>query len=145
MGLARDMTYRDRPVSCPRCGVELAREGTFETWTCAKCRGALMGVGELVRGLVAVAPELVPEGSIHGVTTIGRRTIAPALVCPQCSGSMEPVFLGGVDLDRCYTDELVWFDLGEHDLVLDIARSQRGQRELSWVARLATTLFGDYR
>jgi Zn-finger nucleic acid-binding protein len=113
--------YRDRPVTCARCGVELVREGTREIWTCKRCSGSLVGVGELVTELLAVAPHLLPEGGVQTISTIGRRSTQPLIRCPACRSEMEPVFLGGVELERCYHDELLWFEQGETQAVLDRA------------------------
>jgi len=137
------MAYRDRPVHCPRCGVGLARDEAREMWLCRACRGALVGTGELVRELVRVAPDLVPEGGFAGISTIGRRSDAPALACPVCGDDMNPVFLGGVEIDRCYHDEFAWFDRGELDRVLDRARDQHVKREDSWLRKLVAQWFGD--
>jgi Zn-finger nucleic acid-binding protein len=53
---------------------------------------------------------------------------------------MEPVFLGGAELDRCYTDELIWLDEHEHERVLASARAQRRGADASWVLRLLAWL-----
>ena len=137
------VTYRDRPVTCPRCGLELSRREVGEVWTCGKCQGVLTGVGELVQELVATAPELVPPGGVGGITTIGRRSTSRSLVCPGCAGDMEPVFLGGVELDRCYQDELMWLDAGEQARVVAVARGQHAEREDNWLRRMMARWFGD--
>jgi Zn-finger nucleic acid-binding protein len=54
---------------------------------------------------------------------------------------MEPVFLGGVDVDRCYHDELMWFDRGELALVVDVAHDQHRERARSWLVRLLAFWF----
>ena len=41
------MIYRDHSLACPRCNLDLARGTASEAWTCGRCRGALLGVGEL--------------------------------------------------------------------------------------------------
>jgi Zn-finger nucleic acid-binding protein len=114
--------------------VELARPDERERWSCSKCRGVLFGLGEVVARLVAIAPDLVPEGGIGDVSTIGRRSVDHVL-CAVCGAEMEPVFLGGVDVDRCYRDQMLWFDFGELELVMEQAREQRDDRA-SWLARL---------
>jgi Zn-finger nucleic acid-binding protein len=53
---------------------------------------------------------------------------------------MEPVFLGGVELDRCYHDEQLWFDRGEIGRVVDRAREQAPA--LGVFATLLRRLFG---
>jgi len=135
------MSYRDRAIQCPRCGLELMRSDARDRWRCTKCKGAMFAVEEVVRELVATAPELVPQGGVSGLTTLGRRTIAPLLDCSVCGGPMEPVFLGGVDVDRCYHDELIWFDRGELALVVDVAHDQERRREQSWLMRLLAFWF----
>ena len=32
------------------------------------------------------------------------------LPCPACDKPMSPVSLRGVEIDRCYHDQLLWFD-----------------------------------
>src|SRR5262245_51564929 len=118
------MTYRDRAIQCPRCGIELTRSDARDRWRWGKCKGALFAVGEVMPELLLTAPELMPKAGASGLTTLGRRTVAPLLDCSVCGGPMEPVFLGGVDVDRCYHDELIWFDRGELALVVDVARDQ---------------------
>ena len=134
------MAYRDRPVTCPRCKLDLQRHEVTDRWRCAKCAGIVVGVSDVVRELLVIAPDLLPAGGVTGLTTRARRS-ATTLSCPACSAPMEPVFLGGVDVDRCYHDELIWFDDVELDRVLDIARAQRDQRHQSWLGKLAAALF----
>ena len=130
------MTYRDRAIMCPRCRLELVRDDARDRWRCSACGGAVLGVGEVVRQLVETAPDLVPDGGIGDLPTLGRRSLAPLVPCAACGADMEPVFLGGVDVDRCYHDQLLWFDRGELELVLDVAREQKGERERSWLVKL---------
>lgn len=49
---------------------------------------------------------------------------------------MAPVFLGGEHVDRCVFDQLLWFDAGEQEAVLDTADAQRRARSRSWLVRL---------
>ena len=95
-----------------------------------------MAIGEVVRELVAIAPDLVPRDGIGGLPTLGRRTAERLLPCGVCGAEMEPVFLGGVPLDRCYHDELLWFDRGEIERVLAVAAEQRAERTSSWLIKL---------
>jgi Zn-finger nucleic acid-binding protein len=139
--MVADMAYRDRAITCPRCKVELQRHEVSDRWRCAKCAGIAAGVSDVVRELLVIAPDLLPAGGVAGLTTLGRRS-ATTLTCPVCGAPMDPVFLGGVDVDRCYHDELIWFDDVELDRVLDIARAQREARHQSWLGRLAAALFG---
>jgi Zn-finger nucleic acid-binding protein len=136
------MTYRDRPVQCPRCGTELVRSDTRETWRCERCRGLLAGVSDVAKRLVEVAPDLAPEGNVRALPTLGRHATAPLVKCPACAAPMEPVFLGGLDVDRCYHDELIWFDMGELDHILGIAKSQRDDRHPPWLVRIVKALVG---
>ena len=136
------MTYRDRPLQCPRCGNELVRSDARDAWRCERCRGRLLGVAEVVRKLVEVAPDLAPEGNVRALPTLGRHTTGPLVPCPACGASMEPVFLGGLDVDRCYHDELVWFDTGELDRIVGIAGDQRDARHPPWLVRIVRALIG---
>jgi Zn-finger nucleic acid-binding protein len=70
-----------------------------------------------------------------------RRSVA-RVNCPACGDELEPVFLGGVDVDRCAHDELVWFDRGELGLVLEIARDQEQGHEQSWLRQVLDLWFG---
>jgi Zn-finger nucleic acid-binding protein len=135
------MSFRDRAIQCPRCAIELIRADERDRWRCTKCKGALFAVGEVVHELVVTAPDLVGSGGVAGLTTFGRRTIAPLVDCSVCGAPMEPVFLGGVDVDRCYHDELIWFDRGELALVVDVAADQHRVREQSWLVRLLAFWF----
>ncbi len=98
-----------------------------------------MSISEVAEKLIEVAPDLLPSGAgVNGLTTLGRRTYGPPLQCGVCSAPMEPVFLGGVDIDRCFHDELLWFDHDKLTRVLDIAREQHLERKLhrGWLSRL---------
>lgn len=127
------MTYRDRPIDCPRCRTPLERLERGERWICRTCRGLLAGVTEVIDELLAVAPHLAPAGGIGDLSTI-RRRVDPAkeIPCAVCGDPMEPIFLGGRELDRCRHDQLIWFDDAELDEVLEVAR---GQPRRSWLAR----------
>ncbi|MBA2542401.1 MAG: zf-TFIIB domain-containing protein [Deltaproteobacteria bacterium] len=122
--------YRDRPLACPRCQRELRRDDSRDVWSCQRCAGFLVGIGELITELLVVAPSLLPDSAVRTISTLGRRTSAPLLSCPTCGAAMEPVFLGGVDLDRCYHDEQLWFDRGEPDRVFAQACKQEDDPEL---------------
>lgn len=131
------MTYRDRPLACPRCRLELHREGTRDVWRCARCVGALIGVEEVIRELVEIAPDLAPATrQAVDLVTRERRPSESPLVCSACGNAMTPVFLGGEDVDRCVFDQLMWFDAGEHQAVLLTADAQRRARSRGWLDRL---------
>jgi Zn-finger nucleic acid-binding protein len=128
--------YRDRPLQCPRCNADLQRDGSKEIWGCPKCGGTLMGIGELITALLEIAPSLLPEGNVRSITTLGRH--GPPLRCPTCAGQMEPVFLGGVDVERCYHDEQLWLDRGEPKRVFDRAAAQQQEHtaDEGWLDKL---------
>jgi Zn-finger nucleic acid-binding protein len=129
------MTYRDHRMTCPRCGVELHRRTHRETWSCRTCRGAAVEDASLVRRIYHLAPELVPD--IATTTRPGH-----ALLCPACRKPMSPVALRGVAIDRCYQDQLLWFDATELDRVLDaVLEDQDAQR--GWLERLRDLLFAN--
>jgi hypothetical protein len=131
--------YRDRPPECPRCAIPLERpDDTRESWNCASCLGTLVATQELVRAIVEIEPGLVPEDGVKGLRTLGRKTREAALPCGVCRKPMEPVFLGGAALDRCYLDEVLWLDQSEHDQVLVSARVQGRTPPVreSWLRRL---------
>ncbi len=133
--------YRDRPLDCPRCGLELIRSEARDCWGCKRCGGMLLGVGELIDELLVIAPDLLPKAGVRSITTLGRRTAAPLLTCAACGAPMEPVFLGAVEVDRCYHDDQLWFDAGEHQLVVERAGEQHAERAPgSWLDRLRAKL-----
>jgi Zn-finger nucleic acid-binding protein len=127
-------------VECPRCRIELRRPDGRDAWSCSRCAGIFVSVGDLVDQLVNVAPDLVAHSEGRSLTTLGRRTVAPPLACPQCAAPMDPVFVGGVEADRCYHDEHVWFDASELEIVVDRAREQHAMRHPSLMARLRAAL-----
>jgi hypothetical protein len=94
------MTYRDQARACPRCQLAVEQLGDRAKWRCKACVGALVGLDELAGELDV--DKLVP-----------RTASEDALACPLCGMSMQPVEIGGVPLDRCEADRVVWFDAGE--------------------------------
>jgi len=88
-----------------------------------------------------IAPELMPEGGTSGVSTIARRTRDAPVPCGACGQPMDAVFLGGVAVDRCYSDEMFWFDATELERVLSSAAGQRDERSASWTKKLVRWLF----
>jgi Zn-finger nucleic acid-binding protein len=123
------MPYRDRPPTCPRCAISLARDGERERWNCSRCAGRLVVVAELVDELLAVDPGLKPEGAFNDVGTISRRG-GESLPCAMCGADMEAVFLGGAELERCRQDGVIWFDADELEAVLYRARQLRDDRQV---------------
>jgi Zn-finger nucleic acid-binding protein len=144
VGFALDVSaYRDRPLECPRCRIELDRNETREVWKCKRCTGSLVGTAELIAALVKIAPELVAkEAHLSGVAMVPRRSV-DIVPCSICGGDLDPAFLGGVDIDHCTVDHVVWFDRGELGLVLDSARRQHAGHAQPWFARLVSSLFGN--
>jgi Zn-finger nucleic acid-binding protein len=141
VGREGDVTYRDRLLTCPRCGKPLDRKTRRERWPCHACHGVAVEIGELIRLLARVVPELVP----HGTTRLDTPTRAPheaALICAACGQPMTPVELHGVKLDRCYKDQLVWFDATELDKVIDIAIADQEARK-GWTQKLRDLLFAN--
>jgi len=134
--------YRDRPLDCPRCRIGLSRRDGREVWSCSRCNGMFVAVGDLVDELLVIAPDLMPRSSGRTLKTLARRTALPLLPCPRCAAPMEPVFVGGIDADRCYHDDHVWFDASEHAVVLDRAREQYAARNPTLFARLWNALLG---
>ncbi len=90
------MSYREVDLPCPECGVSLEQVGDRDKWRCPSCKGALVGVTEL---------ELV-ETLVESTTTRPRQ-------CPHCRVDMFTFDLVGLTLDRCITDNVLWFDPGE--------------------------------
>ena len=126
--------YRDRPVQCPRCKRDLIRAEAKDVWKCDPCGGLLVGTGELIDLLARAAPALVPDGGAKQISTLGRRTTQPTLDCAICAAPMEPVFLGGVEVDRCRHDEMFWLDRSELMIVID--RALELAQDRGWFAWL---------
>lgn len=128
------MPFRDRPPACPRCQAELEQIEGAERLRCPGCAGVLFGAGELVAALLAIDPEL-RDGRIRDIRTIGRRA-AERLSCAICGDAMEPVFLGGEEVDRCRADGVLWLDAGELEAILASTAEQRDDREAGLLRRL---------
>jgi Zn-finger nucleic acid-binding protein len=128
------MTYRDRPLSCPDCRVELARSEIGERWQCPRCRGVCMGVGEIAARVLAAAPQLRPAGRVDGVSTPSRRPESGRRVrdCPRCGTAMRCVYLGGAPIERCDEDALLWLDPGELDAIATQAQAQAREGRGVW-------------
>ena len=129
------MTYRELRLGCPRCGEQLHRRTHRETWQCGTCRGVAVDDAGLLRRIYHLAPELALE--IETPERSGER-----LRCPACGKEMAAVSLRGVAIDRCYHDQLLWFDATELDRVFDaVIEDHDAQR--SWLERLRDLLFAN--
>lgn len=137
------MTYRDRLLTCPRCGNTLERRTRRESWPCRSCGGAAVEIVELIRLLRRFAPDVLPAGGRHGIETDPRASSAETpLACAACGQPMKPVWLHGVALSRCYKDEIVWFDASELDRVIDVAIADHEARK-GWGQKLRDLLFAN--
>lgn len=98
------MTYRERPLSCPRCSVELVGYPSREKWRCRSCAGVLAGPEELPVELAV----------LDDVRDRKRRATA-SIGCPACGTTMQQmrVLKLDIDIERCTRDGYVWFDAGE--------------------------------
>lgn len=135
------MSYRTRPIDCPRCRIALARSDARDLWRCEGCAGELLPEGEMIAELLRVAPDLLPEGTPR-LPTRSRAQVGAALPCAVCRAPMQPVYLGGIDVDRCHADELFWFDASELARVLARASAQHEARQVGWLERVVRGLFG---
>lgn len=136
------MLYRDRMLTCPRCEATLQRRAATESWLCRGCGGVAVEISELIRILARFAPDLVPHGGVRGLETRALAATAPALRCAACNQPMTPVELHGVRLERCYQDQLVWFDETQLDVVIDAAIADHEARK-GWGRRLRDLLFAN--
>ena len=132
------MTYRDRLLTCPRCGKPLQRRTRRERWPCHACKGVAVETSEVVRLLARV----VPDFTGHTLDTEDRAPHETPLICAACGQPMRPVALQGVALDRCDKDQLVWFDATELDRVIDGAIADHEARK-GWAKRLRDLLFAN--
>jgi Zn-finger nucleic acid-binding protein len=132
------VAYRDRPPTCPRCGVELLRRQRRDIWRCPRCAGTQLAAAEVERRLRLLAPHISDE-VIREVMT-ARRSRGEPIACPACGRPMQPIALGGVHVARCDTDDQIWFDAAELDRVIERAGA-RHQSQRSWLARLFSHLF----
>ena len=133
------MTYRDQLLSCPRCAKPLHRRLQRESWPCPACEGIAIDSEELTRLLARVVTELATTGIVD---TPARASSERALICAACGQSMKPVALHGVPLDRCYRDELIWFDAGKLDQLLDAVIADAEARK-GWAQKLRDLLFAN--
>jgi Zn-finger nucleic acid-binding protein len=132
------VVYRDRPLACPRCGDELVRRAAHDRWRCVQCRGAALTTAELVRGLLALAPELLRDGRGPVTLTNERRPVTAPVPCPACGDAMDRVLMGHVDIDRCFRDDMLWFDDWEH---VAVVAATRDRDKHHWLRALLATLF----
>jgi Zn-finger nucleic acid-binding protein len=133
------MTYRDQLLSCPRCAKPLHRRLQRESWPCPACEGIAIDSEELTRLLARLVPELATAGVVE---TSARATSERALICAACGQPMTPVQLHGVPLDRCYRDELIWFDADKLDRLLDAVIADAEARK-GWAQKLRDLLFAN--
>lgn len=121
--------FRDLAVRCPRCRRDLQRHEARSVWRCDACDGTWISETELARRLLEVAPDLAENVERVGGVAMPERGGQPnRLPCAICAESMQPVFLGGIELDRCVRDRHAWFDTGELARVVAIAQRQHDQR-----------------
>lgn len=133
------VTYRDQLLSCPRCAKPLDRRAQRESWPCHACDGVAVDSEELSRLLARVVPSLA---TAEPIVTPARTTTERALICAACGQPMRAVELHGVALDRCYRDELIWFDAAELDELLD-AVIEDAEARRSWHQKLRDLLFAN--
>ena len=118
----------------------LKRRMRRESWPCGACGGIAVEVGELIRLVRRVAPDLL-AGAI-GLETPPRSSSEPPVICAACGQATKPVSFHGVELDRCLNDDLVWFDAMELDFVLDAAIADHDSRK-GWMERLRDLLYAN--
>lgn len=133
------MTYRDQLLSCPRCAKPLHRRLQRESWPCPACGGIAIDSEELTRLLARLVSEHTTSGVIE---TPARSSTERALICAACGQPMRTVQLHGVALDRCYRDELVWFDADKLDQLLDAVIADAEARK-GWAQKLRDLLFAN--
>lgn len=130
------MPFRDRAPLCPRCRVTLTRaDDERDAWSCPRCEGVALGVGDLIDDLLAVAPHLRPPHGVRDVVTVPRRAAAEH-PCPTCARPMEPSYLAAVEVERCRDDGLVWLDRGGRAAIIERARAQRAPGLLAYLREL---------
>ncbi len=83
--------------SCPRCQTALVE--TPDGMHCEQCQGTF------VRADRAVAHQF---DALESQTSDGE-----ALPCPACDGTLTPVALGELELERCCECQGIWLDAGE--------------------------------
>lgn len=97
--------YRDVLLSCPQCGVPLVSLDAREKWRCKQCVGVLVGVAQLEL-------ELGETGRLR-IFVSPERPRAGTRPCPRCRNPMDVIRLAGMDVERCVSDGVAWFDRGE--------------------------------
>ncbi len=97
--------YRDRPMRCPQCGVDLVAIDTRDKWRCKQCVGVLVGIQQVELEL--------GEGGRRTIFATAQAQRDGTRPCPACHQPMEPIRLVGIEIERCVADGYVWFDRGE--------------------------------
>ncbi|HVK83002.1 MAG TPA: zf-TFIIB domain-containing protein [Kofleriaceae bacterium] len=133
------MTYRDRVLACPRCGVPLERPARRDSWSCSGCNGVAIELAELLRILLRFSSDLVDRSS-NDIDAPTIEDAVPGLPCPVCVQPMRQVSLHGVRGDRCDRDQLIWFDSSELEQVIEGAIDSHDARK-SLVQKLRELFF----
>ena len=94
-------------LTCPRCGIALARVGTPHglAWSCGNCRGRAVG---------AAVFRAMTTHRTHRQLWDARETVAGAR-CPACARAMRSVAVlaDAGTLDACRNCQFVWLDPGD--------------------------------
>ena len=123
--------------ACPTCraDLELRADGELDAWHCPEGHGLAFTLSEAYARLA--------DHDIHEIWSGARSAPKGTRGCPMCRATMVAVPCEAITLDVCVTDEVLWFDRGELDVmppdVAEPAPSPEEQAELAAV----TKQFGD--
>src|SRR5262245_51780008 len=99
-------------LSCPDCGTSLAetRLAVGASWSSARCKGLCLSL--------AVLRALIPRRVVRQFWSqvLERSPATSGRACPSCRRPLRVIVSGGepsIELDACFTCQLLWFDLDE--------------------------------
>lgn len=108
-------------MKCPRCDAALDAQITsaVPSWACSRCRGVLVRLSSL----------RLRADAIRTATLWARARAAESDAsrsCPLCNQRLrvwtESADLAELELDACISCEALWFDQGEAEVLLHMAR-----------------------
>jgi Zn-finger nucleic acid-binding protein len=112
---------------CPRCGrtYEAERSGKVEIDVCKGC-------GSMFLDYLDVEVQRIPTATLFGVRNEGTRVVGRSqLPCPACNEPMIAIEIdtlaGPIVIDRAECCGGIFFDGGEHEAVVRVARIARSE------------------
>ena len=97
--------------ACPSCRSDLAltADGDFDAWICPQGHGLAFTLSEAYARLA--------DDDIHTIWAAAKTAPHGTHGCPMCEQTMVAVPCEAITLDVCVTDEVLWFDRGELEVL----------------------------